>query len=95
MKLEGLFRLYTDEYSDFDLIEEKFSNRPDLHAFILLDKLLPDTVDIVVSSGEDDIVFLNVNAEGLFRVATKENIRDLVRCGVCYDKFSTALYMMI
>jgi hypothetical protein len=94
MKIEALFELYSDEFLDFDAVEHKLSYRPDLHAFLLLDSLLPGTHDMIAGAEHGEI-FLDVSSEGLFRVATKEQIRDLVRCGVRYDYGTESLCMFV
>ena len=98
MDIEQVFDKYDDEYLHFEDIENKFSNRPDLHAFILLDKILPGTdgreMDLV-SAAEHDEIFLDINCEGLARIATEEQIRDLVRCGVRYSDEYDSLAMFV
>ncbi len=37
----GLYEKYEDEFLRFERVENKFSQRHDLHAFILLDKIMP------------------------------------------------------
>lgn len=85
-KLVELFEKYVDdgEYLEFKKIKNKKSNRPDLHAFVLLDSLVPSTSDIV-SCAEHDEFWLSVTPEEVAKVATPEQILELVRCGVCYD----------
>jgi hypothetical protein len=61
--------------------ERRHSNRPDLNAFVLLDKLVPGTGDIVVCSEHDEI-YLGTDLELLSAAATEENLLDLIRCGV-------------
>lgn len=85
-KLAELFEKYTDdgEYLEFEKIENPKSKRPDLNAFILLDSLVPSDCDIV-SCAEHDEFWLDVSPEEVAKVATPEQILELVRCGVCYD----------
>lgn len=85
-KLAKLFEKYTDdgEYLEFERIDNPKSKRPDLHAFILLDSLVPSNRDIV-SCAEHDEFWLEVSPEDVAEVATPEQILELVRCGVCYD----------
>lgn len=91
MTIEELFDKYYDEYLKFDRIEKKFSNRPDLHAFILLDQLMPGTGDMVSAAGHD-IIYLDIDTEKFLEIATEDIIRDLSRCGVHVDEDSLALY---
>jgi hypothetical protein len=76
-----MFNEFEDEFLKFDLVKEKFSSRPDIHAFILLDRLLPGTRDMVAGADHDEI-YLGIEPEELLKVATKEQLQDLHRCGV-------------
>lgn len=70
-----------DEFLKFERIEVKRSNRPDLHAFLLLDELVPGESDMV-SAAEHDEIFLEVSLEDLAPKITKEQVMELIRCGV-------------
>lgn len=88
-----------DKYSDgeflkFDRVQNKTSQRPDLHAFTLLDKLVPGNRDLV-SAAEHDEIWLSVQPEELAKVATEEQIVELIRCGVRYDQTSEGLAMFV
>jgi len=72
------------EFLEFDRISHKLHQRPDIHAFLLLSSLVPSQLDMV-SSAEHDEIFLEVDPDDLAKVATEEQIRDLVRCGVRLD----------
>lgn len=73
-----------DEYLKFEHMLNPQSKRPDLCAFILLDRLLPDTKDIVAAAEHDEI-FLGVDVDDVNRVITDDQLLTLVRCGVRYD----------
>lgn len=72
---------HEDEYLEFEDVKEKLSTRKDLHAFILLDRLVPGSDDMVVAAEHDEI-WLGVALKLLARAATMEQIVDLIRCGV-------------
>lgn len=82
-EMRDLFGKHDEHYHRFNdvAVEKRHSNRPDLHAFILLDKLVPSEQDIVWGSEHDEIC-LNVNLEKLAAVISEEEIIELVRCGV-------------
>lgn len=80
------------EYLAFERVENKLSTRPDLHAFLLLNQLVPGNRDMICSASHDEI-WLEVRPEELAKVATPEQIRDLVRCGVRYDRDNDSLCM--
>lgn len=87
-----MFDEFEDEFLKFDRVENKLSQRPDLHAFLLLDKLVPGVHDMV-SAAEHDEFYLEVSPAELLKVATKEQLRDLHRCGVRYDDSYDSLCM--
>lgn len=82
----------SDEAQKFERIVDKFSNRADLHAFILLDKLLPNNHNIIGSARHKEI-FIDIDMKKLAAVITKEQVVDLIRCGVSYDSHYGCLYM--
>jgi len=93
INLKEEFDKYEDEYLEFDLVENKLSPRPDICAFLLLDKLSPNEgMDMVVNARHDEI-WLNVDCEKLAEAATEEDIKTLSRCGVCYASGHNSLYM--
>jgi hypothetical protein len=83
-EMESLFNDDEGEFLKFDRIEQKLSNRPDIHAFLLLDSLVPRDRDMV-SAAEHDEIWLDVEPEELAKVATREQVIDLIRCGVRFD----------
>jgi hypothetical protein len=91
--LEDAFEKFEDDYLKFDRVENKLHARPDICAFILVDKLLPnDGVDIVCAA-EHDGIFLDADCEKLAEFISEEDILTLVRCGVRYDSEIESLAM--
>lgn len=92
-ELEKLFEKYEDEYTKFEKVENKLSNRPDLHAFILIDKLCPgkNQQDIISASNHDEI-WISVEPKQLARNATEEQILELIRCGLRYSDDSFCMF---
>lgn len=86
--LQQVFDDNDGEFVKFDRIleERRLSSRPDLHAFILLNKLVPGQSDMV-SAAEHDEIFLDVSLDDLAAVATEEDVIDLIRCGVRLDEY--------
>ncbi len=82
--MADLFKEFETEFLKFDRIETKLSQRPDLHAFLLLDKLVPGTEDMVSYATYDEIN-LSVEPKDLAKVATEDQLRDLHRCGVRHN----------
>lgn len=76
----------TKEFLKFERVQahNSLTTRPDLYALVLIDKRVPGNSDIIGDSAHDEI-FLSVNPDDLASVATREDIIDLIRCGVRYD----------
>lgn len=82
------------EFLKFERVQNKTSGRADLHAFNLLDKLVPGKSDMV-SAAEHDEIWLAVSPDDLAKVATEEQIIDLIRCGVRYDNQTDSLALFV
>lgn len=90
------FEKFDDEFLKFDRIpaERRLSNRPDLHAFLLLDRLMPGTSDMV-SAAEHDEIWLDVDTEELDAKVSDEELMDLIRCGVRYHDEYESLCLFV
>jgi len=89
-----VFKTHDDEYASFDKIKGKLSSRPDIHAFILLNLMVPGKTDMITSSGHDEI-YLDVEIDELVEEnATKNQIIDLIRCGVILEDEDYLLMMV-
>lgn len=97
MNLQEEFDKYgLDEYHSFERIENKLSNCPDIHAFILLNRLVPTVGNGDIISGADhDIIYLNVDLDKLAEVVKPEEVLELVRCGVWYNTDCESLSMWV
>jgi len=70
----------------------------DLNAFILIDRLFPNEPGDVVVAAEHDEIYLKGDPQKLFEVdspATREDILDLIRCGVRYDTDTDGFAMFV
>ena len=92
-KLEIIFDEFNEEYLKFEEIENKLSTRADLHAFLLLDSLFPNKAANMVSGASHDEIYLEIDPEELYGVATKEQILELIRCGVMYSDDSLTMFV--
>jgi len=92
--LKEAFDKFEDDYLRFDRVKNKLSLRPDIHAFLLLDKLAPESMDMVCAAEHDEI-YLEVDMETLAMVATEGQICELVRCGIRYDTNIDSLSMFV
>jgi hypothetical protein len=86
------FEAFNDDYLKFDRIENKRNQRPDLHAWLLLDELFPNPGRDMVAAAEHDEIWLDVDGKKLEKL-TDEQILELVRCGVRYDSKYNCLAM--
>ncbi len=89
--IEEIFEKHNNEFLEFDRVENKRSNRPDLHAFILLDELFPGDRDLI-SSAEHDEIWLDITTEDIGNL-TEDQIIELVRCGVRYDEEALCMFV--
>jgi|ERR1700722_1029659 len=86
-EMEALWRKHDDEFGKFSIIQNKLASRKDLHALIVLDKILPhkEGGDDIISAAEHDQFWLAIDVNELAEVITEEQIIELIRCGVFYD----------
>jgi hypothetical protein len=92
--IEATFAKFEDEYMNFDLIEQKLHHRPDICAFILIDRLCGGSGDVISAAGHDQI-WLDADLRKLSRTASEEDIQTLRRCGVMYDEEFDCLTMFV
>ena len=95
--IKELFKEYEDlNYVGklFPQCENKYCNRSDLNAFILLDKLCPDMENIVSSTDHDEI-YLSIDLDKLSKVVTDIEIKSLVSFGVFYNDEYECLSMFV
>jgi hypothetical protein len=89
------FDSYDYGYRQFENIDNPPTSRPDLCAFLLLDRLVPKTGQDILGSASHDEVYINVDCEALAEVATEDDVLTLVRCGVRYDDEHDSLCMFV
>lgn len=98
MTVEDLEEFFEEEIADeflkFERVKHKRNTRPDLHAFLLLDALIPGDEDIICGASHDEI-YLNIDVAKLLDAATKDQLIELHRCGVLYDEDSDGLIMYV
>lgn len=100
MTVEALTALFESpelesEFLRFERVSQKLSSRPDVHAFLLLDQLIPGSDCDMVAAAEHDEIFLAPEPEELAMVATPEIVIELHRCGVRYDVETNSLAMFV
>lgn len=92
--MRDIFEKHEDEFLKFDRVENKRSGRRDLHAFLLLDSLMPGKRPMV-SAAEHDEIWLDIDCEDLAQIATEAQILELIRCGVRYDDDVESLALFV
>jgi len=83
MNIHELFDKHEDEYLHWERVENKKTNRPDLHALLLLDELFPIDGDIIIGA-EHGIFYVAVDDEQS-EILTEEQVIELLRCGCHWD----------
>ena len=91
--LNSAFEKFDDEYLEFGRVVSPLHARPDISAFLLIDKLVPRAGKDIISAAEHDEFFIDCDCDELAKAATEEDILTLVRCGVRYDDGCECLAM--
>ena len=92
-QIYALFEKHANEYIRHSRIKGMRPRRPDLHAFLLLDALVPGTEDMV-SAAEHDEIFLDVSPDELAAAdPTEAQVIELIRCGVRLDDDSLKMFV--
>ena len=91
MGIHERFEQVHDDFLKFELVGNKLSTRPDIHAFILLNEIFPDNRDIVCAAGHD-VIWLDVDGEKIASL-NDDQVLELTRCGVMHDEESDSLSM--
>jgi hypothetical protein len=94
MEINERFDAVEGDYAKFDLVEAKRSQRPDLHALLLLDELFPNPGRDIIRSAAHSEIWLDVEGEKLNDL-TDPQILELARCGVRYDSENDYLIMFV
>ncbi len=80
-----MFARNIKEYREFDRVVQKRSQRPDLHAFLMVDELVGGD-DPLIATTQAGTVYLNVVASDLAKAGVSEDVViELLRCGVVLD----------
>ena len=85
MNVHDRFEQFDDDFLKFDRITNKKTNRPDLHAFLLLDEIFTEPHGII-QADEHDKIFLDIDEEKSSKL-TDDQILEIVRCGVRYSEY--------
>lgn len=76
-----------------DLVLTKYSNRKDLHAFLLLESLDSNSDTRAIAAAEHDEIWLGFDEDKVAAVITEEQIIELRRCGVHYSDDGMGFHM--
>ena len=90
-ELEAAFERHGAEYIKFERVKTKLHARPDMHAFLLLDKLVPGQRGMVAGATHDEI-WLETDVYELSKVISNDDVRDLVRCGVRWGEDGLCMF---
>ncbi len=94
-ELEELFEKHRPEHGKFDRVEPKLSKRKDMHAFILLDLLVPGEPgeNRIIGAAEHDQIWIGIDIKPLAAAIPEDRIIELIRCGIRYDERNRSLCM--
>ena len=96
--IDDVFEEFCDEFLEFGRIENPKHRRPDICAFLMLDEIAPgnsghERACDMISCARHGEFYLSTDVEEFCQNVTKDQIRDLVRCGLRYDPDSDCLCM--
>jgi hypothetical protein len=83
-KMKAFFEKHDDEHGRFERVpaERRLSQRSELHAMILLDRLVPGDSEMIISPHYDGGSILDIDLSRLAASANEQDLLDLIRCGV-------------
>lgn len=82
----ALFEAHADKYLEFHpYVSQPRSQRPDLHAFLLIDELCPGKTNLI-SASEHDEFYLAITLDELCEKINETQLIELIACGVRYDR---------
>lgn len=94
-RLLQLFKDYHEQDKlSFTNISNKLSDNKHLHAFLLLQSLVPSKRNIIAKA-DCDTVYLDFVAEDLLGVITDAQIEELAACGVNYDNANDFFHIYV
>ena len=92
--IEDLENEIRDKKLTFEGIGNKYSQRKDLHAFILLDKIVPDN-KYLISAAEHDAIYLDINIEDFISKVSKDQLMELLLFGIMYNSEYNCFIMFV
>jgi hypothetical protein len=85
LDLDEIFERHSDEYIEFDRVENKRHPAPDIHVFLKLYEMCPpETPRDIVCGASNDEIYLDTDTEKFAEIATEADVIELIRCGVRY-----------
>lgn len=94
-ELKRLFEAHNEEHCKFERVFGPAHQRPDLCAFLVLDRLCPAPGRGIVAAAGHDEIFLGIDIEALACVATEDDVLLLIRCGVRLDTSNDCLAIFV
>ena len=91
---EAFKKHFDEEFIKFDRVTNKATNKADLHGFLILDRLDPESTSVLGSAGADE-VFLHTSPDAVLDKITEVDIIDLLRCGISYNEGYESFYIFV
>lgn len=95
-KMRDLFKQLAQDSMDFDSIEYKRCYLPDMHAFLILLDIYPETMSDgygIISAAEHHQIYFTFDLDKLATVITEDIIKELVCCGIFITDDSLSRYV--
>jgi len=82
------------DFCKFEKIKNPLFKQSDLQALFIFNQILPEHGDFICSTNHYGI-FFSVSPKDISKKASKEQILDLLRCGISYDSSRGCFYKFI
>jgi hypothetical protein len=96
-QLEEFFEENSEEYIKFERIENPKHSRPDLCAMLMISEIqsrhYPEKRSDLISGAEHDKIFFDVDIEDIAEYSSKEELIDLIRCGIFIEEGNLAMFV--
>lgn len=97
-QLEELFEKHSDEFLEFERIENPKHTRSDLCAMLMISEIqsryYPEKrFSKMISWAGHEEIYLDVDVEEISEYITKQEIIDLIRCGVRFEESNFAMFV--
>lgn len=96
-QVKELYEKYENLSHEFQQVQgfNRYSHRCDLNAFLIMDRFIPSG-RYIISAAEHDEIYFSLDFNDIPDDKNGEEvIKDLIRCGVCFDYSTESFYSVV